>query len=225
MFHVKLSFFIALIIPVTCFTQHLGTTILPAKAIPTRSLDNTQILVFLDSSAEYKALDSVKKQWFYWTNFSRSSPRRFWDSVVFPMMESFPTLKSSYTNSLRVDLYKTPPLPYIKPNSKLLEVAQSFANEMASKSASPSHTSPSGLTFVKRMKSAGIVKCAGENLSYGPLNPLLMLILLYVDEGVSGLGHRKALLNPAFVEMGIGISLYKNNNSIVIQDFACDQKQ
>jgi hypothetical protein len=32
------------------------------------------------------------------------------------------------------------------------------------------------------------------------------------------------LLDPAFVEMGIGISNYPDNKVMVIQDFACNQK-
>ncbi len=110
------------------------------------------------------------------------------------------------------------------PNEELSKVSDVFASEMSSNNALPSHTSPSGSTFAERMKSAGIVKCAGENISYGPSNSLLMLVLLYIDEGVPDLGHRRALLNPAFVEMGVGIGRYSNNNSIVVQDFACSQK-
>jgi uncharacterized protein YkwD len=46
---------------------------------------------------------------------------------------------------------------------------------------------------------------------------------LYVDEGVPDLGHRKTLLNPSFVEMGIGVGHYPENKVMVVQDFACDQ--
>lgn len=225
MFHVKLFLLVALIVPFSCFSQHLGTTILPEKAMPTVAPNNATILSFLESNPDYKSLSDDKKEWFYWTSYSRNNPKGFWDSIVSPMIAKFPTLKSNFTNSLKADLYQSPPLPYVQTNNELTRVAQSFASEMSSKSASPSHTSPSGLTFGERMKSAGIMKCAGENISYGPLNPLLMLVLLYIDEGVPGLGHRKTLLNPAFVEMGVGIAKYSNNNSIVIQDFACTQKR
>ncbi|HLL43206.1 MAG TPA: CAP domain-containing protein [Segetibacter sp.] len=225
MFHVKLFLFFALILPVICFSQHLGTTILPVKEMPSLSSNNVSILEFLKNSPEYESLDTMEKEWFYWTNYSRSNPKGFWDSVIVPMIASFPNLKSAYTESLKRDLYNTKALPLVKPNVELLKISQAFAVDLSSKNAPPSHTSPSGKTFSDRMKSSGIVKCAGENISYGPLNPVLMLVLLYIDEGVPALGHRKTLLNPSFVEMGIGVAKYKNGNSIVIQDFACAQKQ
>lgn len=52
----------------------------------------------------------------------------------------------------------------------------------------------------------------------------MMLVLLYIDQGVPALGHRTALLNPSFTEMGIGISSYPAKNVIVVQDFACKQE-
>ncbi len=70
-----------------------------------------------------------------------------------------------------------------------------------------------------------VKRCAGENISFGPDNAVLMLVLLYIDEGVPDLGHRKTLLNPSFVEMGIGVGAYPDNKVMVVQDFACDQKQ
>ena len=224
MFHVKLFLFFALIVPLTCFSQHLGTTIIPVKELPTLPSNNVSILHFLESNPEYESLGTIEKEWFYWTNYSRNNPRHFWDSVVAPLIARLPTLKSEYTESLKKDLYNCKSLPFVTPNVELLKISQAFASELSSKNAPPSHTSPSGKTFNERMQASGIVKCAGENISYGPQNSVLMLVLLYIDEGVPSLGHRKTLLNPTFVEMGIGVSKYRNNNSIVIQDFACNQK-
>lgn len=225
MFHVKLILFVSSLWPVTCFSQHLGTTVLPEKALPVYVSNNVAILRFLQSAPEYSSLGSVEKDWFYWTNYSRNNPKRFWDSVISPIIACFPNLKSGNTNTLKTDLYSSKSLPYVKPNAKLSKASGGFAKELAKRNAGLSHTSPSGVTFSDRMKLSGIVKCAGENISYGPLNSVLMLVLLYIDEGVLGLGHRKTLLNPAFIEMGVGVAKYNNNNTIVVQDFACDQKQ
>lgn len=225
MFHVKQIFLVVILLPFFCRAQHLGSTTLPVKAMPKLPLQNQDVLQYLQSKKEYISLNPVKKEWFYWTSYSRSNPKQFWDSVVFPILTNYPTLNNSYTVSLKNDLYNSAPLSYVKPNSRLLNTSQSFAKELSSKNASPSHTSPSGSSFSDRMKASGISKCAGENISFGPSDPLLMLVLLYIDEGVSDLGHRKALLNPSYVEMGIGIAKYPDNkNSIVIQDFACSQK-
>ncbi len=223
MFHVKPFLFLTFFIPFVSFSQHFGTTTLAVKALPLLPSKNGTIIEFLNKSPEYNSLNPTLKEWFYWTNYSRNNPQGFWDSVVSPILKIYPDFKNSYTSSLEKDLNTTGPLPLVKPNSKLLSTSLSLAKELAAQSASPSHTSPSGATFPDRMKAAGIRNCAGENISFGPQNPVLMLVLLYIDQNVPGLGHRHSLLNPAFTEMGVGIADYADKNTIVIQDFACLQ--
>lgn len=224
MFHVKPFLFFVFFIPIVSFSQHFGTTTLAVKALPSLPSKNTAIIDSLNKSPEYNSLNPTVKEWFYWTNYSRSNPKRFWDSVVVPILKIYPDFQNSYTGSLEKDLNAASPLPLVKPNSKLLSTSLSLANELAAQNASPSHTSPSGATFPDRMKTAGIRNCAGENISFGPQNPVLMLVLLYIDQNVPGLGHRHSLLNPSFNEMGVGVANYANKNSIVIQDFACAQQ-
>ncbi len=222
MFHVKHLVFILVFIPLFSFSQ-IGTTELPVVDLPIFKQNDSIVRQFNNQFPEIKSFLSIKQEWFYWTNYSRNNPKEFYDSVVEPLLKSFPTLKTSNTNSLRKDLYKATSLPMMKPSKNLQQVAQSFASQMADKKASPSHISPSGSTFQSRMESIRIKNCAGENLSYGPTNTVLMLVLLYIDEGVSGLGHRKTLLDPMFTEMGIGYAEYPDNKHIVIQDFSCNQ--
>jgi hypothetical protein len=50
-----------------------------------------------------------------------------------------------------------------------------------------------------------------------------MLVMLYLDINVSNLGHRKALMNPSFVNTGISIAKYANGNTFLVEDFACAQ--
>ncbi len=222
MFHVKPLLIILLLSPLISFAQHVGSTRLEIKELPSLPVADVQIEEFLKQFSSN--LNPSEKEWFYWTNYSRNNPRRFWDSVVAPILKIYPSFRNSYTISLQEDLYKTPALPLIKPNVDLTKIAESLAGDLASKKAGPSHTSPKGSTFEDRMKSIKVKKCAGENISFGPPNPVLMLVLLYIDEGVPDLGHRKTLLNPSFEEMGIGVGLYPENKVMVVQDFACDQR-
>jgi len=224
MFHVKQFFLLFLVLPFFSLAQHIGSSVLPVKQLPVFPTDNI-VNQFLQGLPNYNSLSSTQKEWYYWTNYSRSNPRRFWDRVITPILANYPNLVNSYTASLKRDLYNIKSLPFVKPNKDLIKISRIFASELAANNASPSHTSPSGSTFADRMKTLGVKNCAGENISFGPSNPLLMLVLLYIDEGVPDLGHRKTLLNSSFVEMGIGIATYPDNkNTIVIQDFACDQK-
>ena len=224
MFHVKLFLLIILLSPFAAYTQHFGTTTLEVKTLPGLPARDNSIDTFLNANSMYRSLSPNLKDWFYWTNYSRKSPKKFWDSVITPILHIYPDFRNSYTSSLEKDLTTTPPLPLLKPNKTLLNTSRSLAEELAAQNASPSHTSPSGATFPDRMKAAGIKNCAGENISFGPPNPLLMLILLYIDQGVPQLGHRRSLLNPAFTELGVGMATYANKNSIFIQDFGCNQQ-
>ena len=225
MFHVKRFLFVILFIPSVAFTQHFGTTTLAVKTLPPLPSRNKMIDNFLSDDSLYHSLSPALKEWFYWTNYSRNNPGKFWDSVVAPILTLYPDFRNSFTSSLQKDLNQAPSLPLLKPNKTLLLTSSTLARELAADNASPSHTSPSGATFPDRMKASGIINCAGENISFGPSNPLLMLVLLYIDQGVPQLGHRKSLLNPAFTEMGVGTALYANNNSVFIQDFACKQQR
>lgn len=222
MFHVKPFLFLFLLFPFFVSAQHTGTTRLEVKDLPVPAGRDAQVVEFMTRYSH--SLSQVEREWFYWTNYSRKSPKRFWDTVVAPILNIYPNFRNSYTNSLKEDLYKCSPLPFVKPNEGLARAAQSLASGLASRKANPSHTSPAGETFEDRMKSISVKLCAGENISFGPPNPVLMLVLLYIDEGVPDLGHRKTLLNPSFVEMGIGTGAYPENKMMVVQDFACDQK-
>lgn len=222
MFHVKPILLALLLFPLLSYSQHMGSTKLEIKDLPLPPSRDYSVDVYVNQFST--SLNSTQKEWFYWTNYSRSNPKRFWDSVVAPILNVYPSFRNSYTNSLKEDLYKASSLPFVKPNDDLAKIANSLANSLAKKKAKPSHTSPSGETFEDRMKSISVKKCAGENISFGPPNTVLMLVLLYIDEGVPDFGHRRTLLNPSFVEMGVGIGAYPQNRYMVVQDFACDQK-
>lgn len=222
MFHVKPFLLLFFFVPLFLCAQHMGMTKLQVKDLPPLPIKDQQVVDFLRQFMP--ALNPLEKDWFYWTNYSRSNPKRFWDSVVAPILNVYPDFRNAYTNSLKIDLYKSQSLPFVKPNKDLVKTSQSLASSLAAKKAAPSHTTSSGITFEERMKSISIKRCAGENISFGPFNTVLMLVLLYIDEGVPDLGHRKALLNPMFTEMGIGAELYPDSKYLIVQDFACDQK-
>lgn len=221
MFHVKHFLLLLLLLPVLSFSQHMGSTQLEIKEMPPLPPLDERVGEYV---SQFSSLNPTQREWFYWTNYSRSNPRRFWDSVVAPILKVYPGFRNSYTYSLKEDLYKTQALPFIKPNDDLARIAGSLAGALAARKAKPSHTSPSGETFEDRIKSISVKRCAGENISFGPPNTVLMLVLLYIDEGVPDLGHRRTLLNPSFVEMGVGVGAYPQDRYMVVQDFACSQQ-
>jgi len=167
-----------------------------------------------------------EQDFFYWVNFSRRNPSEFYDKAVKEIIKTYPQLKGKNLETLESDLKNSASLPMFNLSTYLNLMAQSHSKDITSNNASPSHISTNGDGFIERFKKAGLRNCGGENISFsgGDGNALLMLVLLYLDINVPDLGHRKALLNPLFTDTGIGISIYKNGNTFLVEDFSCSQK-
>jgi hypothetical protein len=173
-----------------------------------------------------KDLSSKEREFYYWVNYSRINPSRFFDSAITPLTKIYPQLTGENLESLKHDLIKSSILPLLNINDTLLKMAKKHANDITSHNAPPSHQSVNGDSFIDRFKKYSLQKCGSENISFGAGNedPLFMLVLLYLDIGVADLGHRKTLLNPLYTETGIGVSFYKDGNIFLVEDFSCTQK-
>jgi hypothetical protein len=194
--------------------------------LPKPSITDRKVLAWNQNQPEYKDLSSKEQQFYYWVNYSRINPSRFFDSVVVPIVKIYPQLNGANYSSLKQDLEQTPVLPPLALSHSLLRMSDFHAVSITTNDASPSHVSYNGETFDIRFKRFGLNNCGGENISYGAAqtDPLFMLVLLYLDVNVTDLGHRKALLNPSFVTTGIAAANYKNGNVFLVEDFACAQK-
>jgi hypothetical protein len=193
------------------------------KALPNFNVENEAVLNFCKNQTSYKYLDEAGKEFYYLVNYSRSNPREFLEKVIMPIVSLYPQLKGDYFASLKADLLKTDSLPLLKLNDALIQMAENHSRDITFHSDKPSHTSTNGDSFTNRFKRNGLKKCGGENISYGSDNPAFLLTLLYLDVGVPNRGHRKALLNPNFIETGIGSSFFKNGSIFLVEDFACSQ--
>jgi uncharacterized protein YkwD len=73
------------------------------------------------------------------------------------------------------------------------------------------------------MKMGGVTKCAAENIYTGKNDGLLALIMLLLDIGLESAGHRKNILNPNLVNMGLSIRPRKDAEGIIlVQVFGCN---
>lgn len=192
------------------------------KPIPMPTVIDSVVLRYNKGIAGYNKLSESSRELLYWTNYSRKDPKRYWDSVILPIISVFPQLKGIYSESLKNDLFaiKTS-LPLLKFDPVLNNLAQSHANDITTKKAKPSHLSTDGTSFQQRFKRTGLNVCGGENISFGELTPYFALALLYIDYGLPEYGHRKALLNPSFTRIGVGAANFSPGNYFFVQDFAC----
>lgn len=94
MFHVKLFLSILFLFPFLVFSQHSGVVRLESKAIPVLPKTVDSIATFITPFPESRNLTKTEVDWFYWTNYSRDNPKRFWDSVVQPLITAFPSISA-----------------------------------------------------------------------------------------------------------------------------------
>ena len=85
-----------------------------------------------------------------------------------------------------------------------------------------SHSGSDGRNFSNRIRFSSYKKCASENIYTGKNDPLLSLIMLLLDIGYESKGHRKNLLSPTFLEMGVSIKQHRTKQRVLlVQEFGC----
>lgn len=193
------------------------------KPLPKVSYTNAIVFAFCSNQPGFEKLNKSEQAFYYLVNFSRNRPMVFFDSIIQPIISIYPELKGSNLISLKKDLEKADSLPMLRLNAVLGKMAKSHAVDIASHNASPSHNSTTGESFNERFKANKLIKCGGENISFGRDEPAFLLTLLYLDIGVPNLGHRLALLNPGFTETGVGNAFYNDGSTFLVEDFACSQ--
>ncbi len=214
--------FYLLFFPLFSFAQ-ISIVELEVRRVPPPAIRDTMVDQWNLSQPKYETLPDQAKDFLYWVNYSRRNPKRFWDSVVSPTLRVFPSLDNSEAISLKGDLFQTDPLPMFALNETLLQTAQLHASDIANNYASPSHVSTNGTDFGERMKRAGVRYCASENFSLCSHGALVAVVLLYLDIGIPNPSHRRSLLNPIFVETGIGSADYNKEQCFFVQDLSCAQ--
>lgn len=149
-------------------------------------------------------------------------PKQFLDSAITPFLKQFPNFNSKNAETLKAVFELNESLSAYVLNYKLIKLAKKQSKDNVQQ-GHLNHNSAKGKPFSIRIKEAGIRFCASENIANGPPNMLFELTLLYLDIGVPGLGHRKALFNPQLIELGLGVTAQNADTYYVVQDFACAQ--
>ncbi|MFY7879757.1 MAG: CAP domain-containing protein [Lacibacter sp.] len=176
----------------------------------------------LERNPLFTALDPQEQWFFYWTNWFRKDPARFYRVVIRSFLKQFPEANNQDVKGLDLQLNQIRnPLPLFIPDSGLIEMSRIHALDLAKRNGTISHTSASGKSFSDRLNQVGWYNCAAENVYQGSVESLKALVLLIIDYGVPGKGHRLNLLDPTFERMGVSIAPIASNSIILVQDFAC----
>lgn len=197
-----------------------GTVLLMDKPFEAQRKADTSIYNRLVKDPQFKALNRSGRELLYWVNLMRKSPATFRENYILPFLEQFPEAHSAESKTLLRRMAGISSLPQLELSSKLVVTSIDHADYLAARKMI-SHTGRGGKGFQARMNEAGIVDCAGENIFDGQDDALMVLILLLIDTGVPGTGHREALLNPEFKTTGIGVSAMDSRRMVFVQQFGC----
>lgn len=173
-------------------------------------------------SRKVKGLSVEESSFFYWVNFVRQRPADFSTHVLAPFLQQFPEAKGKEANSLINDLSLPTSRPLLQYSIQLHQATLDHATDLVNNGGQLSHHSRKGISFAQRMKIAGIIGCASENLYTGKNDPVLALLMLLLDLGLDPPGHRTNILNPIYSSMAVSIRTNKKDSSVVlVQEFGC----
>ena len=182
-----------------------------------------QLLEYVNAQTKGRGLTEQEIQFFYWSNFLRLYPKRFYTEIIGGFLSSFPEAKGKEAESLKKELLSLPPLSRYRFSVQLADLAFEHASDLSDNAKQISHVDSKGRNFAQRMKMGGVTKCAAENIYTGKNDGLLALIMLMLDIGLESAGHRKNILNPNLVNMGLSVRPHKNGESIIlVQVFGCN---
>jgi hypothetical protein len=205
---------------ISLFVAGQGSVVLNNQPFQIDRKPDSAVIRQLGRQAGFGSMHQRGKEMLYWINILRRNPQAFKDRYLYPFLQQFPEANSPEAKSLAGDLDNTLSLGELSFYPLLQPYAQDHADFLAQK-GTITHTGRGGKSFQKRMLDAGIETCAGENLFDGQDDALVALILLLIDKGVPGAGHRKALLNPQFHRIAVGIAFFDQNRMVVVQQFSC----
>ena len=210
---------ISLLLSINVFSQ--GTVVLNDKPFEAQRKPDTAVYNNLRRQPLFNSLDKSERELLYWVNLMRKDPMAFKSNYVLPFLDQFPEAQSSESKSLIRRLSSLPALSQLTLSPVLVGTAGDHANYLADKKVI-SHTGRGGKGFGARMAEAGVTGCGGENIFDGQDDGLMVLVLLLIDTGVPGTGHREALLNPEFTTTGIGVARMDSRRVVFVQQFGCN---
>jgi len=118
------------------------------------------------------------------------------------------------------ELQGTRPLPLFSISQGMNRAAQDHCDECGP-IGHTGHDGPNGSTMDSRISSYGEWSGGiGENISYGNTTAADIVQQLLIDDGLSSRGHRRNILNPKFLIVGIGAGAHSDMEYMCTIDFA-----
>ncbi|ACY17359.1 CAP domain-containing protein [Haliangium ochraceum] len=115
---------------------------------------------------------------------------------------------------------RTKPLPELRLSAGLSRAARAHAEELGA-AGTLDHTGRDGSSPFQRMARHGtIMGMAGENIGTAHEDPSIMVLDLFVDDGVQNRGHRENLLSSRYHVVGVGCAPHRRFGTVCVIDYA-----
>jgi uncharacterized protein YkwD len=209
-------------------------SILEMNVVDMQTLTDGWDLTILDTARNEPNFTEDEKDLIFRMNQVRTNPSLFNTQFIEPMLGRF---EGNLYTSLNGDRYQTNegisavqecirylqnavPVPPLKPSQVLHQSAQAHARD-SSMTGIVGHDSSNGTSFVDRLRSYLQGNATfGENISYGLTDPLEIVMLLMVDDGVPSRGHRENIMSGDFLYVGVACDTHPTYRSLCVFDFA-----
>jgi hypothetical protein len=120
----------------------------------------------------------------------------------------------------RAHALRAAPRPPLRLSPGLSRAARSHAAEIG-RAGTLGHAGRDGSRPRERMERHGEVRgLSGESIAVGPPDAGLLVMNLFIDDGVAGRGHRRDLLEPRYRVLGVGCAAHARWQSVCVLGFA-----
>ena len=179
-------------------------------------------------------LDELEREVLLHINMARSDPSRYAEEFLGPRLVFFDgdiyrepgrvaiaTIEGAAAlEDCIADMEDTDPVDPMLPSEVLTLAALDHAGDLSA-SGETGHVGSDGSLFSARIERYGEWRnTIGEVISYGPDTGREIVIGLLIDDGVDDDGHRRNLLNPDFMLVGIAVEEHSSYGNVCVIDFA-----
>lgn len=161
-----------------------------------------------NTAKDISYLTDDEKEIVLYINLARLYPNQFMKYELRYNKDTIKTL-DAYEQSLYKTLKKMKALPALQFDSILYKTAQCLANEQSS---------------TGKIGHARTNKCVdrystGENCNYGSWTGAGHVMALLIDRGISGVGHRKNIIDKEYTKVGTFIATHPKFSYVAVIDF------
>lgn len=195
--------------PVIYTLIFLSSNILLAQKITPFDTWNSNDLRMANSARDLKEYSFQEKKVIFYINLARINGALFADTYLKDYMDDVKIPKNKYYKSLVKTLNEQARLPILEPHDELFKEAIEHAKEMG-RLGKKGHRSGEFESFSERVGSLKTnFKKVKESNQYGFPDALSIVVDLLIDDEQESLRHRRMLLDPDFLFVGVGIRAHK----------------